>query len=218
FESLREGRREHTLGRGVFLGTVHSAKGREFAHVLLPDGGWRGASADERRLYYVAMTRARESLTLFERDDATNPFTPALRGSFLLRVRPGRQHRAQPVEQVRYHLLGMEDLYLGFAARYPAGHPVHQGLRRLGPGSRLELRLRQDRILLCDQGLALAALSRRAVERWRPRLENVCEVRVLAMVRRTAAEGDPDYRDRCRLESWEVPVVEVLVRPESGSR
>ena len=213
FESLREGRREHTLGRGVFLGTVHSAKGREFAHVLLPDGGWRGASDDERRLYYVAMTRARESLTLFERDDATNPFTPALRGSFLLRVRPGRQHRALPVVQVRYHVLGMKDLYLGFAARYPAGHPVHQRLRRLGPGSRLQLQLREERILLSDQGLAVAALSRQAAEQWRHRLEDVCEVRVLAMVRRTAAEGDPGYHDTCRLQSWEVPVVEVLVRP-----
>src|SRR5699024_9683523 len=38
---------------GLYLGTVHSAKGREFRHVVLLDGGWRTDNrhaADERRL------------------------------------------------------------------------------------------------------------------------------------------------------------------------
>ncbi len=216
-ESLREGRRDHTLGRGVFLGTVHSAKGREFGHVLLPDGGWHGDSDEERRLFYVAMTRARETLTLCERDDAPGPFAAALQGPFLLRVRPGLPHSDPAVEQVRYHLLGLEDLYLGFAARWPADHPVHRRLRDLEPGSELRLEVRDGRVLLRADDTAVAALSRRAAERWLPRLDRVLAVRVLAMVRRTALEGDPEYRSRCRVETWEVPVAEILCRRDGGT-
>ena len=50
---------------GLLLLTAHRAKGLEFDHVAVLDGGWdrvgRNEDADApRRLYYVAMTRARE--------------------------------------------------------------------------------------------------------------------------------------------------------------
>ena len=58
-------RRQH----GLLLLTGHRAKGLEFDHVAVLDGGWNRIGADEdpdapRRLYYVAMTRARQTLTL----------------------------------------------------------------------------------------------------------------------------------------------------------
>ncbi len=54
---------------GLYLGTVHSAKGLEFRHVVLLDGGWNTDEEEleaERRLYYVGMTRAEQTLTLCE--------------------------------------------------------------------------------------------------------------------------------------------------------
>ena len=65
-EWAREVRRRQ---RGLMLLTAHRAKGLEFDHVVVLDGGWdrvgRGQDADAtRRLYYVAMTRARETLAL----------------------------------------------------------------------------------------------------------------------------------------------------------
>ena len=55
--------------RGLLLLTAHRAKGLEFDHVAVLDGGWDRVGRDEdpdapRRLYYVAMTRARQTLTL----------------------------------------------------------------------------------------------------------------------------------------------------------
>ncbi|MDE0280261.1 MAG: RecQ family ATP-dependent DNA helicase [Gammaproteobacteria bacterium] len=55
--------------RGLLLLTAHRAKGLEFDHVVVLDGGWdrvgrREDSDAPRRLYYVAMTRARQTLTL----------------------------------------------------------------------------------------------------------------------------------------------------------
>ena len=40
FEYLAEQRREKVLGQGIFLGTIHSAKGMEFSHVFILDGDW----------------------------------------------------------------------------------------------------------------------------------------------------------------------------------
>ena len=55
--------------RGLLLTSAHRAKGLEFDHVVILDGRWRSTSAAEdpeasRRLYYVSMTRARETLSL----------------------------------------------------------------------------------------------------------------------------------------------------------
>lgn len=49
---------------GIFLGTAHSSKGLEFDHVFVLDDGWSDGSDENRRLYYVAMTRAGQTLTL----------------------------------------------------------------------------------------------------------------------------------------------------------
>ena len=53
----------------LLLLSAHRAKGLEFRHVAVLDGSWdrRDSSEDPdaaRRLYYVAMTRAQETLTL----------------------------------------------------------------------------------------------------------------------------------------------------------
>lgn len=85
----------------IFLSTVHSAKGREFDHVILadaaegifPDSGAAEAAAmrdtealeEERRLFYTAVTRAKESLTIlipagaFDRSIRESRFVTRLR-------------------------------------------------------------------------------------------------------------------------------------------
>ena len=82
--------------RGLMLLTAHRAKGLEFDHVAVLDGGWerrsRGEDADApRRLYYVAMTRARQTLALTRFGDRQElerpnfvgePAAPRLRGAF----------------------------------------------------------------------------------------------------------------------------------------
>jgi adenylate cyclase len=55
--------------RGLLLLTAHRSKGLEFDHVVILNGGWKALSQAEdseapRRLFYVAMTRARRSLAV----------------------------------------------------------------------------------------------------------------------------------------------------------
>ena len=64
----------------VILSTFHASKGLEWTHVYLVDvydgsvpkiaeGGSDEEVAEERRVFYVALTRARDSLTIYTRSD-----------------------------------------------------------------------------------------------------------------------------------------------------
>jgi superfamily I DNA/RNA helicase len=58
--------RIHRLGRGVYVLTIHQAKGKEFDHVILPyvDSGSFRDTLNFRKLFYVGLTRARQSVTI----------------------------------------------------------------------------------------------------------------------------------------------------------
>lgn len=62
---------------GVVLSTFHSAKGSEFDHVFILSEGMREHGRtppeDETRAFYVALTRARESVTLLRREGDCHP-------------------------------------------------------------------------------------------------------------------------------------------------
>ncbi len=218
YEALAERAREPILGDGVRLLTVHAAKGLEFRHVLMPDGDWRagrrGADVEEqRRLYYVGMTRARELLHLYELADAPNPHVASLEGSFLERRAPAIEPPCATLAERRFSLLGQRDLYLSYAGRRPPGDPVHHRLAALHPGDPLVLRRDGDFIELADpDGGDVAALSAEGRRRWADRLEHVEAVRVMAMVERRAESSEGEHRARLRSERWEVPVAEVIWR------
>jgi len=217
YEGLLETARDGLPGEGVGLATAHAVKGMEFEHVLIADGGWSihqpAETEAERRLYYVAMTRARETLTLAE-GVAENPHTALLRGEAVLR-RPGVAELPDLDPQtldLRYTVLGLRDLHLGYAGNRPPTDPIHARLAALAPGSPLILQLRGERLLLASAGEPVAALSRHATGHWRERLATVVAVQVLAMVGWHRSDGDPAKQTRCRTEHWEVPVVEVIHR------
>lgn len=223
YEALAERSRETALGSGVRLATVHAAKGLEFPVVFMPDGGWGSARTgpasasrvdpdEERRLYYVGMTRAREMLVLFERSDAQNPFLRRLAGEFVEISRPLVESYPRAIAHRSYRLLGLPDLYLSFAGGFPASASIHRRLAALAPGAALELRQVGNAVHLCLPGQSVvAALSTEAAAAWRERLDQVEEIRVLALVERRAEDNEPAYRDRLRCDRWEVPIVEVVL-------
>jgi len=217
YESLAEQKREHRMGDGVFLSTVHSAKGMEFRHVFMPDGGWRGSPdaggiEEERRVFYVGMTRAKETLCLFERKDRGNPHVRFIEGDFVLR-RPGDETLKAPAEILDrgYALLGMKDIKLSYAGRRVPGHPIHRTLASLGPRSLLRAAERGGRIELLDKSGAVAAVLSDAARRtWLPRLGDISSVRVLGLIRMQKKASEEEYRKAIATEQWEVPWVEAV--------
>lgn len=63
------------LGRGIYVLTIHQAKGKEFDHVILPyvDSRSFRDTLNFRKLFYVGVTRAKQSVTImFPINDKSN--------------------------------------------------------------------------------------------------------------------------------------------------
>ena len=196
---------------GLFIGTVHAAKGLEFRHVVVLDGGWRSDSAqheDERRLYYVAMTRAEETLTLCEFAPG-QPLLDALRHDLRTQT---CDLAADPELDVRYQTLGMPDVDLSFAGRQPPGAPIHAATRRLEAGDPLSLRVDRERYAILDRdGVVVGRTSKNF--RLEVEIEH-CEV--AAILTRYAEDSDPAYLSSLRCPQWELVVPRLKGRERGG--
>ncbi|MGC8491769.1 MAG: 3'-5' exonuclease [Syntrophobacteraceae bacterium] len=220
YEELAEARRDRRIGDGVFCSTVHGAKGLEFPQVFILDGNWGKNRSpedreEERRLFYVAMTRAKERLCIFARRDGTNPYLLELDGDFAVRKRADASpDGAEGLLGTRYLTLGMADLMLGFAGRFPENHPIHGRLGRLGTGSPLFIGEEGRQLLLYDsESQPVAKLSRKAYDFWAERLGTIRSITVLGMLRRKKEDEQQDFQASCRTGSWEIPWAEVVSKP-----
>jgi ATP-dependent DNA helicase RecQ len=210
YESLQEQRRERRLSKGILLSTIHSVKGMEFAHVFIVDGGWKTTALEEqRRLFYVAMTRCKETLCLLHRRDASNPFLKEMQGGFLLH-RDVHLPGNPPQTTQHYAILGLQDLDIGYAGSFPAMHPIHQHLAKLNPGCSLTLVNHKGKIFLKDKEINVAVLSKNAALKWQHSLTNIQSVSVIAMITRYRDDSEEQYRSRYKVEQWEVPMLELV--------
>ena len=215
-EWAREVRRRQ---RGLLLMTAHRAKGLEFDHVVVLDGAWnrisRGEDADApRRLYYVAMTRARRTLTL-ARFPGRHPFQDILQDSppVLYRQGPVELPPALPELKRHYRRLSLRDVFLSFAGYRPPGHTVHRAISALLPGDPLQVRIGANRWELLDRkGTVVGQL---AVGFEAPAGTRCAFATVLAIATWDRERSEPQYREGLRCDSWEVVVPELVFEPGS---
>ena len=160
----RDFRRKQT---GLLLLTAHRAKGLEFDHVAVLDGGWERRSRGEdrdaaRRLYYVAMTRAKQGLTLMSQAPARHPMLAALNDrAFLIR----QAHAAAPDTSqcmMHYQTLDLSQVDLSFAGRLREGNPSLEAIRRLRTG---------DPVFTGPERGPMADPRQRGDDRWPARAE-----------------------------------------------
>lgn len=213
----REARRRQS---GLLLLTAHRAKGLEFDHVAVLDGGWKppedrcNASEDpqaERRLYYVSMTRARQTLLLARLDRGKHLIDELPESASLLR-RTASELPAPAAElSWRYQQLHPGEVDLGFAGRQRPSHPVHRGIAALTPGAVLHLRQEDRRWLLYDaQGTQVGKL---AASYTPPAGMDCVAACVTAILVRYRSDSEPEYLDRIRCEQWEVVLPELVFAP-----
>ena len=204
--------------RGLLLTTAHRAKGLEFDHVVVLDGGWdrvgRNEDADSpRRLYYVAMTRARQTLTL-ARMSRSHRLQEALAdcSCVLWRGEPTKLPKAPPELFRKYVRLSLRDVFLSFAGYGANAHPVHQAIAKLSPGDVLKVRVKSNRWDLLDRSGDIVGRLSSAFE---PPAGMKCAfATVMSVATWDRESSEPQYRDRLRCEAWEVIVPELVFEPE----
>ncbi|MCE2530159.1 MAG: RecQ family ATP-dependent DNA helicase [Acidimicrobiia bacterium] len=217
YQALSEQKRSHFIGEGVTVCTVHAAKGLEFDHVVVTDGGWQRVDQSDdpeatRRLLYVAMTRAKSTLSLLERVDAPNPYLPELPAQHIDKRRCATVDSPKTHTHSTYTVLGMADLDLSYAGAHPAHSAIHREISRLSAGNPINLDKtpKGDVLVKTPTGRPIGRLSKAAAKRWDiRRLATITAAPVLALVERTGDEGDLQYLDRLRTDRWEIPLIEV---------
>jgi ATP-dependent DNA helicase RecQ len=202
-ECSAEARRDGSAD-ALRLLTAHGAKGLEFRHVIVMDAGdWRSSSDAERRLLFVAMTRARETLTLFKAEDGRNPFLAdlgTLEGVHALL--PDTRSTARPELRRRFMSLGPGEVDIGYAGRFAPGHAVHRYIAALAPGSAVRV---QGRCIVTLQGHTVGRVAKAAALPAGTELQAT----VTGILVRTRAQTPPAYLDSTRCERWEVVLIEV---------
>ena len=225
--------------QGLLLASAHRAKGLEFDHVAILDGRWQAANPGEdrqapRRLYYVAMTRARETLTLLHVDDAKASNLPEEPIHATVRERAGSLlkpllgatsviERAAPVPDIsdqrlyeRITVCGMQDVVLSFAGWRSPQSQTHRAIARLKPGDPLSLVHANGYYELFDT--AKRNHVGRMARKWDiPKDDTIVRTSVHGIFFRRASDGaDEDFRQRLRADTWEFVVPTIVSRPRSA--
>ena len=212
------GREIRRRQQALLLLTAHRAKGLEFDHVVVLDGGWNRVGSGEdldapRRLYYVAMTRARQTLTL-TRFDGSRRLQDELVGHRSAIRRDAAVLPPSAVEiEYRYVRTTPQDVDLGFAGRRWANDPTHKAIGALVPGDPLEVRIgRQGRWELLDR---VGQTVGRLAQNFKPPVGTRCRsATVFAAIGRNRDESKPEYQDAMKCDTWEVLMPEFVFEPD----
>ena len=203
--------------QGLLLLTAHRAKGFEFDHVAVLDGGWQRSGNDEdpdaaRRLFYVAMSRARETLCIAS-TGSSHPFlTELARSPAVIRRELPDRVPVMPKELSRVHRrLGLGEVVLGFAGRRAPKHPLHDSIASLQPNDELRVRVDEDRWTLLDrEGVEVGQLARK----FQPPPGMRCvAARVASIATWNRELTEPQYRSGTRCKQWEVVVPDLVFTP-----
>ncbi|MDJ0869070.1 MAG: RecQ family ATP-dependent DNA helicase [Myxococcota bacterium] len=205
-------RRARVLGKGVHLGTMHSAKGLEFDHVMLLDDGTVADTPEERRLLYVALTRARRSLQIFSPRDPSPVFAALHHPALEVREEPLMVADAGPPEDHEYGFVGPDAIWIDWLGRQREAHPGHRALQRAEYGDPFEIR--PDSSIVDATGRKVALLSKAGRETWLPRVERQLKLKLIAVVRERAdaPTRESQYADRLEVDEWPTAVWEARWR------
>ncbi len=207
----RAGRAAEAVGEGVHLGTMHGAKGLEFDHVLLLDDGAMPDTGEERRLLYVALTRARRSVQLHSTWDPSPAFRALGHPALELREIPPLAADLPP--EHAYGVVCLADQWLDFLGRRPLGDPGHRAWERARAGDPCRVRIDGAYAYIVDRdGVPLAALSEEGRRAWLPRVACGLRLKLLAAVRERADTRQAPYHGRLAVDRWWAGVWEARWR------
>ena len=221
--------------QGLLLTVAHRAKGLQFDHVVILDGNWNSTGEGEdqeapRRLYYVAMTRARETLALLRVDNADRydardqPLAAPewQRAASLVRPLAGAKcvlERPAPEPDISDKRLAdktmictMADVVLDFSGWKSPQNQVHRAIGELEPGGPLALVQQGSQWKVLDKKRRQVG---RMARKWVvPEGMEILRADVHGVFARWAKDQkDEQFAGRLRSDSWEVVVPRIVLTP-----
>jgi len=188
------------------LMSAHGAKGLEFRHVIVMDcADWRWSGEDERRLLYVAMTRAKETLTLMRAEGGRNPYFVDL-GTVegVADALPNQRPEHRPDINLRYVTLGPADVDIGFAGRHRSADPLHERIASLSPGGKVIV---GGRHVQTAEGHPVGRLASKTDLK----INASAIGSVSGILVRTLEQTPAEYRSGVKVDRWETVLVELVL-------
>lgn len=202
--------------RGLKLLTAHRAKGLEFDDVVIMDGGWERPSRKEdqdapRRLFYVAMTRARRNLIVMSNDN--HEYLPTESPAVVTRhvvpdltTVPGPRRFFQSPE--------MKMVDLSFAGRQGDRHIVHDAIAEAQVGDPVRLSTVCDRWQIEDaRGRSLGRMSKAFAP---PSGTSFVAGEIAAIIHRSKEDADERFHHLLKRANWEVVLPELVFEEVKG--
>jgi len=199
--------------RGLLLLTAHRAKGLEFDHVVILNGDWRNPSRNEdpdapRRLFYVAMTRARQSLTVLTQ--GMHHLLDVEAPSVLRRKVAVEATHDLPAADI-YVLPSLRLVDLSFAGRKHVSQHSLAAIRDAKVGDPLTLEQRDGKWVLIDAG---GRLLGRMVNAWQPPPGHAFDKgQVGAIINWRKVDNKEEFHGTLSRDSWETVLPELIFRP-----
>jgi ATP-dependent DNA helicase RecQ len=201
--------------RGLLLLTAHRAKGLEFDHVAILDGGWDRTSREEdpdapRRLFYVAMTRARKSLLIL--GSGKHALLDPEASEAILSRRAHVSAVNFPGMARRYIATDLSLVDLSFAGRAGPQQAIHGAIRAAKVGD--PVKLVQSKLGWVVTDVKGAILTRMSKAFAPPKGMQVVSAKVGAVITWRKEDGAEEYRDRIRVDEWEVVLPDLVFAPK----
>lgn len=198
--------------RGLMLLSAHRTKGLEFDHVVVLNGSWSEVSLNEdrdapRRLFYVAMTRAKQSLSLISQNRSppfiqANPMADVLVRS----VNPEAADRRLCGR--RYQSVSMKEVDLSFAGRLDPGHKALEGIATANVGDPVLLTWSESKWWVENMdGLRIARLANAFSP---PDGLHFVRGEINAIISRNRGDASPEWQHQLQRDSWEVVLPSVV--------
>ncbi len=195
--------------QGLLLLTAHRAKGLEFDDVVILDGDWQSKSRNEdrdapRRLFYVAMTRARRSLSIVTQ--GAHPFVAGETDAILERTVQSDPAQG-PLDERSYQPPDMALVDLSFAGRLKSYNPSLAAIAQCQVGDRVSLERGEKAWMIKDAaGQIIGRMSRSFAP---PARYEIAHGEVGAVVRWRRSDNAEEYREAIVRDEWETVLPDI---------
>ncbi|MFC1882824.1 ATP-dependent helicase, partial [Thermodesulfobacteriota bacterium] len=223
YDSSRDIRQLHQLDKNrIFLSTIHVAKGLEFPVVIIAGQPVISKDGeDERRLFYVAMTRAMDRLYFLHNEKDNHPFISDLADCDRKYIRYENSNPKIDEKDIKAFNSILWDLELkDVVISFPAYNNVYKNaqplLEKLEPGNsnRLILKQNDERFTFFNDKYPIARLSSQASEYYTEKISQgytVEKLIFLASVKWYADEDQDPSQSIEALKSWYTGLFQIVL-------